>query len=286
MTDRANDAPANPTGGQGLLLAPMVGYLIVFLVVPLMLVFHESLRGGGAGGGLGLGNYLDCLSDRYLAVLVRSAAYAGSATLACLLLGYPLAYCIAMYGERRKNTLLLLVMLPFWTSYLVRIYAWRTLLAGKGFLNMLLLDMGVIHTPLAILNTPLAVVLGLTYGFLPFMTLPLYTSIEKLDRTLLNAALDLGATPLSAFVRVALPLTLPGIIAGVVLTFIPALGDFVTADLIGSPETQMIGNVIESKFFVENDWPHGSALAFLLMGLLMIGLFTQARRARDEGGIA
>lgn len=275
-----------PHRGEGVLLLPLVLYLVAFLLVPLLLVAAESLRVSDVAGTppfFGLNNYVDCLSDRYGIVLVRSAAYAGTATLACLLLGYPLAYCIAMYGGRRKNLLLLLVMLPFWTSYLVRIYAWRTLLAGKGFLNTALLDLGIIHDPLAILNTPLAVVLGLTYGFLPFMTLPLYTSIEKLDRRLLDAALDLGAAPLSAFFRVALPLTLPGVVAGLVLTFIPALGDFVTADLIGGPETQMIGNVIESKFFIESDWPHGSALAFILMGLLMLGLYLYARKAQDDG---
>lgn len=274
------------TSREGLLALPLVLFLGVFLVVPLLLVLSESLHvtdGQGVRHFAGLSIYADCLRDQYLVVLLRSMMYAGIATLACLLLGYPLAYCIAMYGGRRKNMLLLLVMLPFWTSYLVRIYAWRILLAGKGFVNLTLLDAGVIHEPLTILNTPLAVVLGLTYGFLPFMTLPLYTSIEKLDRRLLDAALDLGASPLVAFIRVALPLTLPGVLAGLILTFIPALGDFVTADLIGGPETQMIGNVIESKFFVENDWAHGSALAFLLMGLLLLGLFVHARKAHEDG---
>jgi spermidine/putrescine transport system permease protein len=268
------------------LLAPLTIYLVLFLVVPLLLVFVYSIRTFGGYGivlpQLTLQNYVDCLSEKYLAVLLRSIAYASMATVACLLLGYPLAYCIAMYGGRRKNMLLLLVMLPFWTSYLVRIYAWRTILAGKGFLNLLLLHLHLIAAPLQILNTPFAVVLGLTYGFLPFMTLPLYTSIEKLDRTLLDAALDLGATPISAFLRVALPLTAPGVVAGVILTFIPALGDFVTPDLIGGPETQMIGNVIESKFFIENDWVHGSALAFILMAMLMIALFIYARKAEKE----
>lgn len=278
--------PTTRTRAPKLLLAPMTIYFGIFLILPLLLVFLYSIHASGGYGEISqrltLRNYVNCFSGKYLTVVGRSLLYAGLATLGCLLLGYPLAYCIALYGGRYKNKLILLLMLPFWTSYLVRIYAWRTLLASQGFLNLALVKLGIVAAPLQILNTPFAVVLGLTYGFLPFMTLPLYASIEKLDRKLLEAAQDLGATSLGAFFRVALPLTLPGVVAGVVLTFIPAVGDFVTPDLLGGPDNGMIGNVIESKFFSEYDWPQGSAIAFLLMAMLLVSLYLYARFTRAE----
>jgi len=265
------------------LLAPLTLYFLVFLVAPLLIIFVYSLSTRGVYGTVEpsytLDNYRTAINAAYLEVFWRSVRYAGLTSTLCLILGYPLAYTIAVFGGRHKSTLLLLVMLPFWTSYLVRIYAWKTILATKGLLNVVLLWSGLVSEPLQILNTPAAVVLGLTYGFLPFMTLPLYVSLEKLDPNLLHASEDLGANPFGTFTRVVLPLTMPGVLAGFLLTFIPAVGDFVTPDLLGGPQTQMIGNLIESRFFPEQDWPMGSAMAFLLMGILMIGLWTYARLA-------
>lgn len=269
-----------------LLLAPMTLYFMVFLAAPLWFVLVDSVSTSVNYGQVipvwTLQNYRDALKPEYLAVFTRSLGYAALTTMACLFLAYPLAFCIAMYGGRYKSTLLLLVMLPFWTSYLIRVYSWRIILAEKGVLNTLLMATGFLPDPVQFLNTPFAVVMGLTYGFLPFMTLPLYVSLEKVDRTLLEAAGDLGAHPLTTFFKVIFPLTLPGIVAGVVLTFIPAVGDFVTPDLLGGPQTQMIGNIIESKFFPEQNWPHGSALSVILMALLMLGLVFYTRYGSDE----
>lgn len=269
-----------------LLLTPLTVYFLTFLAAPLAIVFAYSLSTAGPDGTVRplytLANYAATLDPRYLDVLGRSVAYATASTLLCLALAYPLAFWIAMHGGTRKNTWLLLVMLPFWTSFLIRVYSWKAILATRGILNMALLAAHLIRAPLQILNTPAAVVLGLVYGFLPFMTLPIYVSLEKLDRALLEAASDLGATPLSSFLRVVLPLSLPGVLAGSILTFVPAVGDFVTPDLLGGPENQMIGNIIESKFFPEQNWPAGAAVACGLMAALLLAIWTYTRLVRAE----
>ncbi|MBM3463425.1 MAG: ABC transporter permease [Armatimonadetes bacterium] len=269
-----------------LLLLPLTLYFLTFLVTPILIVARYSLATRGPLGGVQfewtLANYAATLDPRYLDILARSLGYAGAATLICLLLAYPMAYWIAMQGGQRKGLLLLCLMLPFWTSFLVRIYAWKAILGAKGLLNLGLISCGLISQPLQLLNSPFAVILGLVYGFLPFMALPIYVSLEKLDRTLMDAASDLGATPRTTFFKVVLPLSMPGVIAGCILTFIPAIGDFVTPDLLGGPENKMIGNVIESKFFPEQDWPMGSAVACGLMALLLVSLIAYTRRVVPE----
>jgi spermidine/putrescine transport system permease protein len=269
-----------------LLLAPTMMWLILFMVLPLTVVLVYSFGSRGAYGdvilGFSLNNYSKVFSPLWLPVILRSFAFAGIATLLTLVMGYPLAYFIAVYGGSKKNVYLILVMLPFWTSYLIRTYSWIVILRSQGVVNTLLLWIGVIDTPLNLLNTPFSVILGLTYGFLPFMTLPLYASLEKLDKSLLEAAQDLGASRLWTLLTVTVPLSIPGIVAGTLLTFIPAVGDFVTPDLLGGPDTTMIGNVIQSQFLAARDWAYGSALSFSLMAILLVGIFLYVRRVGTE----
>jgi spermidine/putrescine transport system permease protein len=260
--------------------------LVLFMVLPLAVILVYSFGSRGAYGDVVLGfsfdNYAKVFSPLWMPVILRSFAFAGLATVFTLLMGYPLAYFIAMYGGDKKNIYLILVMLPFWTSYLIRTYSWIVILRSQGVVNTVLLWTGIIDDPLNLLNTPFSVVLGLTYGFLPFMTLPLYASLEKLDKSMLEAAQDLGASRLWTLLTVTVPLSIPGIVAGTLLTFIPAVGDFVTPDLLGGPDTTMIGNVIQSQFLSARDWAYGSALSFSLMAILLVGIFFYVRRVGTE----
>jgi putrescine transport system permease protein len=207
--------------------------------------------------------------DLYLAAWLSSLRIAAVSTLGTLLLGYPMAYAIARARPQLRPLLLTLVILPFWTSFLIRVYAWMGLLAENGILNQFLRWSGLVHNPSTILGTEWAVHLGIVYAYLPFMVLPLYTSLEKLDWSLLEAASDLGAEPLSAFLTVTLPLSLPGIVAGCLLVFIPAVGEFVIPDLLGGTRTLMIGKVLWDEFFTNSDWPLASAVAICLLVLLV-----------------
>ena len=264
-----------------LLLLPMALYMVCFYVLPLVMVALDSFAIKGPQGvlhyGVSLQAYHEALAPKYARVFARSVGYAAACTFICFLLGYPLAWFIAVFGQRRKNFLLLLIMLPFWTSYLIRTYAWIVILRDRGVINELLLNLGWLHDPLQMLNTPFSVVLGLVYGFLPFMTLPMYVSLEKLDRSLVEAAADLGATPWQIFSRVVFPLSLPGVVAGSILTFIPAVGDFVTPELLGGPQTEMIGKVIMTQFLVADNWPLGSALSFVLLLAMMAAILFYSR---------
>jgi putrescine transport system permease protein len=206
----------------------------------------------------------------YLKAWSNALLFAGIATLCCLLLGYPMAYAIARSPAGTRDVLLLLVILPFWTSFLIRVYAWTGLLRPNGTLNNALLSLGLIDAPLPLMNNAFGVVLGLVYSYLPFMVLPLYASLEKLDATLLEAAFDLGARPARAFLTVTLPLSLPGILAGSLLVFIPASGEFVVPDLLGGPDSLMIGKVLWDEFFTNRDWPVAAALAVSMLALLGI----------------
>ncbi|MGE0488844.1 MAG: ABC transporter permease [Vulcanimicrobiota bacterium] len=259
-----------------LLLAPFLLWNVCFVLGPLLTVVLQSLHPMSDEyeilSSWTLSNYQRALSVDYLPTLLRSVLYAGLTTVLCLLLGYPLAYTIALYGGKRRSTLLILIMLPFWTSYLVRTYAWMTLLQTEGLLNSLLLSLGLVTEPIQMLNTPGAVVLGLTYALLPFATLPIYVALEHLDRSLLDAAVDLGASSFKTFWTVILPLSLPGVVAGSLLTFVPAMGDFVTPDLLGGPDTQMIGNLIQQQYLGLFDWPFGSALSLVLIVLMAVGV--------------
>jgi spermidine/putrescine transport system permease protein len=271
------------------LLGPSLFWLGVFFLVPLLIIFLYSFLQKGSYGGIiyqfTLENYRRFLDPLYLTILVRSFKLALMTTLICLVTGYPIAYRIAFAGKKWKNTLLVLIILPFWTSFLIRTYAWMLLLRDTGLINQLLLKFHIVREPLKLLYTEGAVLVGMVYGFLPFMVLPLYASIEKLDKTLLEAAEDLGATPFWRFLKVTLPLTLPGVIAGSILVFIPSVAAFVTPDLLGGAKTMMMGSLIQNQFGPARDWPFGSAISLVLMLLVLISLFIYLRLTKENKGI-
>jgi putrescine transport system permease protein len=264
-------------------------WLIIFFLLPFALVLAIALGTNAPDSappvalGFSLENFkLLFTDDLYVAAWLSSLRIAATATLVCLLLGYPMAYAIARAAPGRRPLLLMLVILPFWTSFLIRVYAWMGLLAENGILNQVLRWTGLASDPGTILGTEWAVQLGIVYAYLPFMVLPLYASLEKLDTSLLEAAADLGARPLAAFLTVTLPLSLPGIVAGCLLVFIPAVGEFVIPDLLGGTDTLMIGKVLWDEFFTNSDWPLASAVAICLLVLLVgpIVLF-QRQQARS-----
>jgi len=251
-------------------------WLVVFFLVPLGLVLGLSL-GTNAPDlappvelGVSFASFkLLFTDDLYLAAWLSSLRIAATSTVVCLLLGYPMAYAIARATPQRRPVLLMLVILPFWTSFLIRVYAWMGLLSENGILNQFLRWSGLMSDPGTILGTEWAIHLGIVYAYLPFMVLPLYASLEKLDWSLLEAASDLGAKPLPAFLTITLPLSLPGIVAGCLLVFIPAVGEFVIPDLLGGTRTLMIGKVLWDEFFTNSDWPLASAVAICLLILLV-----------------
>lgn len=235
---------------------------------------------------LNLENFALLVQDSfYLDAYLRSVRVAGISALICLLVGYPMAYAIARAPEPRRNLLLMLVVLPFWTSFLLRIMAWIGLLADNGVINNLLLGLGIVAEPVRLLYTDAALYLGIVYCYLPFMVLPLYANLVKLDPALLEAASDLGARPWRAFLAVTLPLSLPGILAGTMLVFIPAVGEFVIPELLGGPDAQLIGRVLWTEFFTNRDWPMASALAVVLLLLLVLPIaWFQHLQGRGGGG--
>jgi spermidine/putrescine transport system permease protein len=266
-------------------LLPAWGWMVFLFLAPLAIVAGYSLLTRGAYGGLATPwtaeNYRRLVDPLYLAILARSFAMAAAATAICLVLAFPLALFLARAG-RRKTLYLYLVILPFWTSFLVRTYAWQFLLRDTGLINTALLAAGVTREPLPLLYNYGAVLLGLVYGYLPFMVLPLYATLERLDRSLLEAAADLGARPWTAFWRVVVPLSAPGIWAGAILVFIPSLGAYLTPDLLGGGRTVLIGNLVQNQFTTARDWPFGSAASMLLMALVTALLVLFLRRAGDK----
>ena len=266
-------------------LAPSWAVMASLFLAPLAIILAYSLLTRGVYGGISLPwtaeSYQRLADSIYLAILWRSIWIAGLATALCLVLGFPLALFISRAGNR-KNLYLSLVILPFWTSFLVRTYAWMFLLRDTGLLNNLLEKIGLIHNPLPLLYNNGAVVLGLVYGYLPFMVLPLYATLERLDRNLLEAAADLGARPWSILTRIVIPLCAPGIRAGATLVFIPCLGAYLTPDLLGGGKSVMIGNLIQNQFTTARDWPFGSAVSLALMVIVMALLIAFLRR-EDEG---
>ncbi|QDY11449.1 ABC transporter permease [Micromonospora sp. HM134] len=270
-----------------LLLLPGAAWLLLFFAVPLVQLAAASLYDptGSLSTGYVLtwafGNYPEAL-QAYAPQFARSFGYAGAALVLALLLGYPLAYAIAQKAGRWKNLLLVCVVAPMFISFLVRTLAWKTILSDNGALVGLLRDVHLLGPDGRLLATPVAVVLGLTYNFLPFLVLPLYASLERLDYRLLEAASDLYASPLHAFRKVTLPLSMPGLIAGTLLFFIPATGDYINAELLGTPNEYMIGNVIDSAFLVRLDYPQGAALSFLLMAAILAVVFVYLRKAGTE----
>lgn len=267
-------------------LAPSWTVIVALFLAPLGIVLAYSLVTRGTYGGItwtwSSESYQRLADSIYLGILWRSFWIAGVSTALCLLLGFPLALFISRSGKR-KNLYLSLVILPFWTSFLVRTYAWMFLLRDTGLINTLLLRLGLIHDPLPLLYNDGAVILGLVYNYLPFTVLPLYATLERLDRNLLEAAADLGARPWATLTRVVLPLCAPGIRAGAILVFIPCLGAYLTPDLLGGGKTVMIGNLIQNQFTTARDWPFGSAVSLVLMALVMILLVSFSRR--DEEGL-
>ena len=224
--------------------------------------------------------------DLYINSYINSVKIASVSTVCCLLIGYPMAYCIARSNPTTKNILLMLVILPFWTSFLLRVYAWMGLLADQGTINSLLIWLGVIDEPIRMLYSELAVYIGIVYSYLPFMILPLYANMEKLDVALDEAAADLGAKPTIAFLTVTLPLTLPGIIAGSLLVFIPATGEFVIPDLLGGGNVLMIGRILSDEFNANSDWPLASAVAIVLLIVLVLPMVLYQRiQARERGNL-
>lgn len=269
-----------------LLIAPTSLWLTLFLIVPVACLLALSLTQRGPYGSvvwsLSWENFARALNPKYLPILLRTLGYASATTFLALVLGFPTAYYLSFFAGRRRETLMILLMIPFWTSCLVAIYSWIIILGREGLLNGLLLRLGLVQAPISILNTPFSVVLGMVYFYIPFMILPLFSSLEKIPRALIEASYDLGAGAVATFLKVTLPLSLPGVLAGCLLTFIPCMGDFLTADFLGGPRTYLIGNLIQSQFLMAQDWPFGAALTCLLLLVMLSGLYAYQRLELKE----
>ena len=257
-----------------LLLLPGIGWLLLFFALPLGYMLFESLKTGTPDTGFlfsspEFSNYTNAISD-FSEQFLRSIKYAAIATGLSLAIGYPLAYVIAFRGGRWRNALLLAVIVPFFVTYLIRTLSWETILEDDGFVVSTLKSVGILGSDGRLLDTSTSVVLGITYNFLPFMILPLYASLERIDTRLQEAAYDLYGKRRDVFLRVTLPLSMPGVVAGTLLTFIPAAGDFVNAKLLGTPNQYMIGNVIQSRYLEVGDYPTAAALSFILMGAMLL----------------
>lgn len=276
---------------QNSVILLVVGWLALFVFVPNLIVIVTSFLSRDSAHFIRLpftlDNYMRLFDPLYAEVLLHSLWMAVIATIGCLLIGYPFAALLAQLPKRLQPLLLFLLIVPFWTNSLIRIYGLKLFLSTRGYLNETLLHLGLIDTPLRIMYTPQAVVLGLIYILLPFMILPLYSSIEKLDRACLEAARDLGASRLQTFWRIVLPLTMPGIIAGCLLVLLPAMGMFFVSDLMGGAKNLLIGNVIKTQFLNIRDWPFGAATSIILtltMGLLLF-IYYRAGKLMNTGGL-
>ena len=271
-----------------LLLLPGVAFLFTFFILPIINLAQTSTQTPVGGGDTGefeqtlrFSNYLDAFLENR-EQFGRSFVYATIATLLALAIAYPLAYAIALKGGKLKNFMLILVIAPFFTSFLLRTVAWKQILGEEGFVVPTLRTIGIISDSTTLTSTSFAVVMGMTYNFLPFMTLPLYASIDRIDPRTLEASGDLYANGFTTFRRVTLPLSMPGVVAGTLLTFIPAAGDYVNAEILGSPNTKMIGNVIDSRFFTIVDYPAAAALSFTLMVVILILVTLYIRKVGTE----
>jgi spermidine/putrescine transport system permease protein len=291
--DRLKDMPTghrSPRKMGWLLMAPLLAWLALFVIAPtaILLVYSFCKRGtlGGVVFEFDPSSYQRVFDPTYVRIFLNSIWYAALTTIICVIVGYPVAYFVGRAPETWRNRLLLLIMIPFWTSFLIRTYAWITILKQEGLLNGLLQFTAIIPNligqPLDLLYTPYAVVIGLVYAYLPFMILPIYGSVEKLDNALIEAAFDLGAGPVRAFSRVIVPLTRPGIVAGVLLVFIPAIGMFAVTDLMGGKKVPMIGNVIQNQIGPARDWPFASALGITLLILFVVAYWICAPKATES----
>jgi spermidine/putrescine transport system permease protein len=268
-----------------LFLVPGGVWLIVFFLLPMLTMASVSLQEGTLGGGFRMtfnfGIFPEVIS-RWSDQLVRSLEYGLIVTILTMLIGYPMAYTIAFRGGRFKSILLLLVIMPFFTSFIIRTISWKFILADQGFVLGTLKDVGILDQGFRLLATPIAVISGITYNFLPFVVLPLYVALEKIDYRLIEAANDLYASRLQAFLRVTLPLSIPGVFAASLLSFIPAVGDYINAELLGSRSETMIGNVIQRLYLTNNDYPQASALSLILMAGILISIFAYTRLLRGQ----
>jgi spermidine/putrescine transport system permease protein len=269
-----------------ILLAPGILWLLYFFIWPTIQMFLMSISSGSLDSGFHVTGSTQAYADaigKFQVQFGNSLLYGGTATILDFLIGFPVAYTVAFRGGRYKNLLLFLVIAPFFTSFLIRTISWKILLGDEGpIFGFLKNDLHIVPTDFTAIGTPLSVIAGLTYNFLPFMILPLYVALEKIDPRLIEAANDLYAGRWEAFRRVTFPLALPGVFAGSILTFIPALGDYVNAELLGSPKTRMIGNVIQARFLQQNDYPLAAALSFLLMVAILIAVLFYARALGTE----
>lgn len=288
MSGRGREASAGAERLRVWALAPAWALTVALFLVPLGLVVWYSFHARGAYGGVTDSftweNYGRLWDGLYGEILLRTLVLSGAATVACVAMAFPLALFIARSSARRKSLYLNLVMLPFWTSFLVRTYAWMFLLRETGLFNSVLLATGVIGQPLPLLYNNFAVFVGLVYGFLPFAVLPLYSNLERLDPALLEAAADLGATPWGAMRHVVWPLAWPGLRAAAILVFIPCLGTYLTSDLLGGGRAMLLGNLIQNQFTTARDWPFGSALSLALLVVVMGLLLYVLRRGQAESG--
>jgi len=283
------------------LLGPGALWILLFFNLPILIVLFISLVERGRAGGIKippvytLDNYVqlfnactsqfagpECDPFLYIGIFWHSVRIALIVTFWCIILGYPLSYFISRQKQVLRDALMILVIIPFWTNFLVRTYALKQVLATEGLLNSFLMNLGLIGQPLDLLFNEFAVVVGLVYGYLPFAVLPMYASIEKFDHTLMEAAADLGASPVRAFLRVMLPLTLPGVIAALVLVFVPVVGAFITPDIMGGGKIEMIGTLINRQFGVSRNWPFGASMSLILMLLVLIGVIAYFRSSTEE----
>lgn len=276
----------HPRWRAWLLLGPVLAWLILFVVIPTLVLlvysFCERDELGRVVFSFSLDNYRRIFDPIYLRIFQRSIGYAAFTTVACLVIGFPVAYVIGRAGEAWRQRLLLLVMVPFWTSFLIRTYAWITILKQEGLLNGLLQALALSVQPLELLYTPFAVGIGLVYAYLPFMILPIYGSVEKLDGAVIETAHDLGAGPWRVFTAVIFPLTMPGIGAGILLVFVPAIAMFAITDLLGGARVPLIGNVIQNQFLQARDWPFGAALGMVFLALFAVTYWIFLRGGNRE----
>ncbi|CAB1245361.1 ABC transporter permease [Clostridium sp. HV4-5-A1G] len=263
-----------PNFEKSFFILPISGWMIFFMAVPILYIIFISFLQRGINGGIdvifSLENYKRIFSPLYLRIFLDSVSIAFTTTLCTLFLGYPFAYLVAKIPKRFRILAVMLIIIPFWTNSLIRTYAWMILMSTGGLINNVLIKMGLISEPLKMLYTYGAVLVGMIYALFPFMVLPLYTSIEKIEGIFIDAAKDLGANPLKAFLTVTLPLTMPGIIAGCILVFIPSLGLFYICDLMGGSKVMLIGNLIKNQFLVSRDWPFGAAVSIIMMIAILV----------------
>ena len=272
---------------RNVMIMPTILWMLIFLLAPLVIVVGISFMSKNAHGGVNFPltaeAYKDMVNSDYLKIFVRSIWLAVKTTIICLIMGYPLAAIIAKSSKKVKPVLVLMIMLPFWINSMIRLYGWMTLLRTEGIINNLLIMIGIIDEPLSMLYTDGAVVLGMVYELLPFAILPLYNSIEKIEPSLLEAACDLGAPKYRSFIRVTLPLTMPGIFAGSIQTFIPALGLFYVSDMLGGGSSMYLGNLIKNQFLSARNWPLGASLSLLLIviTIVLMRLYTRVGKLED-----